>query len=300
MIRRGIRHIKEGFVGVYRHAAMSVSSCFAVTVTLILVGLFLIISSNLQQITIGVEGDLQISVLVDHDYDEQSQINDIQKQIETIEGIESIEFSTKDQELEYFLSLYEEEERELYMPDGADNPMPNTFYVKVKQGNLIETIDEKISLIEGVSETNYGGDSIILLVDILEGLRLGGLILVVGITLLSIFLVHNTIKLAISARKREISIMRNVGARNGYIRAPFLVEGLIIGFVGSIIPCVLIFFGYYYIYDATGGQIMTRIFKLIEPTPFCYFVMLILIGIGMVVGFIGSAISVSRFLRWKR
>ena len=293
MIRRGIRHIKEGFVGVYRHAAMSVSSCFAVTVTLILIGLFLIISSNLQQITIGVEGDLQISVLVDHAYD-------IQKQIETIEGIESIEFSTKDQELEYFLSLYGEEERELYMPDGADNPMPNTFYVKVKQGNLIESIDEKISLIEGVSETNYGGDSIILLVDILEGLRLGGLILVVGITLLSIFLVHNTIKLAISARKREISIMRNVGARNGYIRAPFLVEGLIIGFVGSIIPCILIFFGYYYIYDATGGQIMTRIFKLIEPTPFCYFVMLILIGIGMVVGFIGSAISVSRFLRWKR
>ena len=300
MIRRGIRHIKEGFVGVYRHAAMSVSSCFAVTVTLILVGLFLIISSNLQQITIGVEGDLQISVLVDHDYDEQSQINDIQKQIETIEGIESIEFSTKDQELEYFLSLYEEDERELYMHDGADNPMPNTFYVKVKQGNLIESIDEKISLIEGVSETNYGGDSIILLVDILEGLRLGGLILVVGITLLSIFLVHNTIKLAISARKREISIMRNVGARNGYIRAPFLVEGLIIGFVGSIIPCVLIFFGYYYIYDATGGQIMTRIFKLIEPTPFCYYIMLMLIGIGMVVGFIGSAISVSRFLRWKR
>ena len=300
MIKRGLRHIKEGFVGVYRHAAMSVSSCFAVTVTLIMIGLFLIISGNLQKITTGVEGDLQISVLIDNAYSEQAQIDDIQKQIDNIVGIESIEFSTKDQELEYFLSLYEEEERELYMPEGSDNPMPNTFYVKVKEGSLIESIDKKITSIEGVSETNYGGDSILLLVDILEGFRFGGLILVVGITLLSIFLVHNTIKLAISARKKEISIMRNVGARNGYIRAPFLVEGLIIGFVGSVIPCILLFFGYNYFYDVTGGQIMTRIFKLIEPTPFCYYIMLMLIGIGMVVGFIGSAISVSRFLRWKR
>ena len=300
MINRGIKHIKDGFIGVYRHAAMSISSCFSVTVTLIMVGIFFILIYNLREITNGVEKDLKISVLVENTYSEESQIKAIEKKITLINGVESVEFSAKDEELEYFLSLYDESERELYMPDGADNPMPDTFYVKVVNGSMIETIDDEINMIEGVSETNYGGSSILVLVDILEGLRYGGLILVLAIMLLSIFLVHNTIKLTIGTRKKEISIMRYVGAKNGYIRAPFVVEGIIIGFLGSIIPCLLLSFGYTYFYNVTGGQILTKIFTLVAPFPFIYHIALILSVMGMSVGLLGSLFSVSKYLRWRR
>ena len=298
--KRVSRHIKEGFVGVYRNAATSISSCFAVTITLIIVGVFLVLSYNVQQVTKGVEGDLQISVLIDNEYSTDEQIDTINKQIDSIDGIQSIEYSTKQQELENFLSYYDEEEAKLYMPDGADNPMPNTFYVRVIDGKDIQMIDDKIKTIEGVSETNYGGASIIALVDMFHSIRYGILVLVIGIALLSIFLVHNTIKLTINARKKEISIMRNVGAKNGYIRAPFVIEGLIIGFIGSIIPSLLLYFGYDYLYDITNGQILTKILSLVEPYPFIYHVCLLLIGSGMFVGLLGSFISVTRYLRWKR
>ena len=124
-------------------------------------------------------------------------------------------------------------------------------------------------------------------------------ILVIALCFLAVYLIFNTIKITIDSRQDEIFIMRNVGAFNGYIRAPFLVEGIIIAVLGAIIPVLVLCAGYYYLYDYTGG-ILLAVIRLIEPIPFLLYLALALLGVGVLVGFIGSYISVSKNLRLRR
>ena len=137
-------------------------------------------------------------------------------------------------------------------------------------------------------------------VQALNSVRFGGAILVAGLSALAIFLIANTIKLTIYARSNEIAIMRDVGATNGFIRAPFVVEGMIIGALGAIIPILFTIFGYIFIYDKLGGVLFSEMYKMTPPHPFVLQLSLILLGIGMVVGLIGSFMSVTKYLRWKR
>ena len=178
--------------------------------------------------------------------------------------------------------------------------MHHAYYVEVIDGDNLETIANQISQIEGVYEVNYGGESSVTLVNVINSVRNGGAILAIALSLLAVFLIQNTIKVTILARADEIAIMRNVGAKNGFIRSPFLVEGIIIGILGAIIPILCMIFGYIYLYDALGGVVISNMFTLIAPHPFVLYLALILIGVGIVVGFIGSWLSVNKYLRWKR
>ena len=136
--------------------------------------------------------------------------------------------------------------------------------------------------------------------NVLDRVRFGVVILVVSLSALAIFLISNTIKLTIQARVKEIAIMRQVGATNGYIRAPFVIEGMIIGALGALIPIFVTIFGYIWIYQETGGFFLTRMFSLMPPHPTVLYIALILLGIGVFVGLIGSFMSVTKYLRWKR
>ncbi|MFV0379497.1 MAG: permease-like cell division protein FtsX [Anaerorhabdus sp.] len=301
MLNRLIRHIKEGFFGVGRHAAMSLSSALAVTITLIIISIFAIFTANVASMTSNIEGKIQISVMVDYEYETQADIDRIGLEITELDGVDSVEFYTKDEELDaYIQSFDKEEERALFESYRSDNPMHHAYYVQVESGEKLESIAATISEIEGVFEINYGGESAVLLVSALDSIRNGGLILVIALSLLAVFLIQNTIKLTIFARSEEISIMRNVGAKNGFIRAPFIVEGIIIGALGAIIPIFLTIFAYIYLYQELGGVMISNLFVLIEPHPFVLYVSLILIGVGILVGVLGSFLSVNKYLRWKR
>ena len=121
----------------------------------------------------------------------------------------------------------------------------------------------------------------------------------IALVCVAAYLIYNTIKIAISSRQAEISIMRSVGAKNSYIRAPFLVEGIIIGIIGSVLPIGAIIGGYYYVFDITGGNVF-GVLTLLTPMPFVLYVSAILVIIGVFVGFIGSYISVCKYLRLTR
>jgi len=172
--------------------------------------------------------------------------------------------------------------------------------VEVNDGTQLQNIADQIQQMTGVYKVNFGGQSATKLISALDTIRNGGGILVAALSLLAIFLIQNTIKLTIMARADEIAIMRNVGAKNGFIRAPFVVEGIIIGALGAIVPILLTVYGYIYLYKYTGGVVISNMFTLIPPHPFVLKLSLILLGIGMVVGLIGSFFSVTRYLRWKR
>lgn len=301
MLNRFGRHIKEGFFGVGRHAAMSLSSAMAVAVTLLIISVFAIFTVNVSSMTDAIEGKVQIAVLIDYSFEDQAEIDRIGLEIAEIPNVESVKYYTKEEELEAYITSFDEKEvREFYESYREDNPMHNTYYVQVNNGESLKNVASAIQQISGIYKIDFGGESAVLLVAALDSVRNAGLILVIALSFLAIFLIQNTIKLTIFARSDEISIMRNVGAKNGFIRAPFMVEGVLIGALGAIIPIFVTVFAYIFIYQKLGGVFLSKMFVMIKPHPFVLQVSLILLGVGMLVGLFGSFLSVTKYLRWKR
>lgn len=295
------RPVKEGFRGVGRHWAMALSSSIAVTITLLIISLFMIFMVNVTQFTTNVEQGMEISVMVDWNYESEEEMNRIRDEIEDLDGIKNITFRTKDEELQYYIEQFDDEEtREAVESLVEENPMHNAYYVEVYDGDQLSAIAEQISSIEGVDSVNYGGSSAVSMVSAMNAVRSGGTILVAALTVLAVFLIQNTIKLTIYARQDEISIERSVGATNGFIRAPFVIEGMLIGMIGAVVPILLTVYGYQYAYQFTGGYLISSMFRLVEPQPFVFYLSAGLLGAGMFVGLVGSYFSVSRYLKWKR
>lgn len=295
------RPIKEGFRGVGRHWSMALSSAIAVTITLTIISIFLIFSWHLRTFTKSIEYSMKIAVLIDEKHESAVSEQKIKSEIEKIQGIKSISYSSKEDEFKYYLDQYDDEAmKEAMAPFGDDNPMSDAFYVEVEDGDLIETISSQIRRIEGVEKVDYGGQTTVDMVDAMETIRRIGAIFVVALSILAIFLIQNTIKLTISARQDEIDIMRNVGATNGFIRAPFVWEGMIIGVLGAIIPIAITMWGYYALFYRTQGVIFSSLFNLEKPMPFSAYIAGILALVGIAVGYIGSWLSVTKYLRWKR
>jgi len=298
MIRRFFRHIKEGFIGVGRHFGMSVSSSASVTITLLLVGFFLVIVYNLNIITADIESSISLSALVDYDIVSQTALDSLEKQILNIDGVKSVEYINKDDEFTYYVNMYPEirEFNELYRDQ---NPFHDTFLVSAENGEMMESIKGKLEKINGIDSVHDGGSNTYVLIDVLSKVRVFGGALVIALSFLAVYLIYNTISITIRSRENEIWIMKNVGAKNGYIKAPFLVEGIIIGILGSLIPIGAMIGSYLYVYDKFNGVIL-GVFTVVAPYPFLLYLCLTLLGIGIVVGFIGSYISVSKLLRNKR
>ena len=263
---------------------------------------FLILSVNIDAITYRLEEAVQIHVLIDKEVVDEESITSLQENIKEIEGVAQVEFSDKDAEFEAWIAnVGDENAEEIYGEyRGENNPMLNAFIVNAKTGADLKQISSDISANQGIQEVNYGGDSSTVFLSSLESLRNGGFIIVIALGFIAIFLISNTIRVSIHSRRKEISIMRTVGATNWYIRWPFIIEGMIIGLLGSIIPILATIFGYRYLFDVTGGFLLSKMFTLVEVFPIVYEVSAVLAIIGMTVGAIGSIMSVGKQLRWSR
>ena len=298
IFRRFFRHIKEGFIGVKRHFAMAVSSASAVTITLLLVGFFAAFAINMAYLTQEIEQSISLVCLIDYDVTDSSRIASMKSEIEQMENVDRVIYRTKDEEFDFYNQEYPEmaEFSELYR---EDNPFHDTFIVYVTDGSTMSAIKDRIASMNGISSVQDGGSETYTLIHILHTTRNAGGVLILALVALAVYLIYNTIKITIATRKDEIWIMRNVGARNGYIRAPFLVEGIIIGVFGSILPVAAIVYAYYWLYQATGG-VLAGVITLVPVYPFILYLGLALLVIGIFVGFIGSYISVCKYLRLTR
>ncbi len=294
IIRRFFRHIREGFIGVKRHFAMAVSSASAITITILLVGAFAIFALNMAFLTQEIEQSISMVALIDYEVENKSDITKMQNQIISMDGVGKVEYRTKDQEFDYYCETYPEmvEFSELYR---EDNPFHDAFIIYLSDPSKLAKIRNDITTIKGISSVEDGGSNTYTLISILQAIRNIGGIVILALLALAVYLIYNTIKITIAARKDEIWIMRNVGARNGYIRAPFLVEGIIIGIFGSIVPVALLIYGYYRLYTYTNG-VVAGVITLVPIMPFVLYLGGALMAVGVIVGFIGSYISVCRFL----
>ena len=291
------RHVKTAFLSIFRHLAMSLSAASAVTITLVLLAVFLVLAGNISLFTSSIEEDLSIHAVLSTDIKEEADIQSIEKEIQSIDGVKQVRYSTPEEELELYI---EEQGEEFAMFRGEENPLTGAFFITVKKADQIASITKQVEQVAGIRQAVYGGTSVSDIINMLNTVRFGGMIFIVLLALLALFLISNSIKMTIYARNREISIMRNVGATNGYIKVPFMLEGMIIGFIGSLIPCLITYFGYRYLFDVMGVQIFSNMFSLQPVMPFTLEICAILIVAGMLVGLFGSFFSTTKYLHWKR
>ena len=290
------RHFVTAVQNIWRNGVMSFSSIFAVTITLLLIGVIGVLALNVQDISANIEEGVSIYVKLERNIDSEAELA-VGDQINAINGVTKSTYYTKDQELDKLIEEQGEDGAELFESYRDENPLGAAYEVEVKDASQIEAISKKIEEIPNVNSATYGGESTENMVQTLQTIQTGGTVFIVGLSVVALFMIANTIKITITARQTEISIMRMVGASNWYIRIPFMLEGMLIGLIGSIIPIIVLIYGYQTIYDYAGGALLSAMLALKEPMPFIRDFSLILAAIGAGVGLIGSFVSIRRFLK---
>ncbi len=293
MLRRSIR---DAFKSVFRNFSLSLASISCITITLIIVAISIIVTFNVQSFTREMEKDLTIVVFLDNDTTEE-QVNDIRESLENMTNIESLTYQSKSAIKEEMSKENEVFNEVMSTWSEEDNPLKDTFQVKVKDVEKISNTAERIEKLDKVSSVRYGEGMVDNLISAFEAAQNVSYGMVIALVLVTVFLIINTIKLTIFSRKREISIMRLVGASNFTIKTPFIIEGMVLGLFGSIIPILIVCFGYIALYNHFDGYLYSRMITLIEPEPFIYMVSGIVLVIGIIVGMIGSASAVRKYLK---
>lgn len=290
------RSVRDAVKSVIRNFSLSLASISCITITLIIVAVAVVASFNVQNFTKAIEKDMTIVVFVDNDVEEKD-IENIEDEIKRIANVEKYTFQTKQEVKEMMQQESEVFKTVLDTWTDEESPLKDTFQVKVKNVEKIKKTALKIESIDKVSTVRYGEGMVDKMVKAFSSIEKVTYIIVLGLVLVTVFLIINTIKLTISARRKEIGIMRLVGASNITIKLPFIIEGMILGLFGSIIPVILTTYGYLAFYKHFDGYLYSRLIELIVPEPFIYQTSLIVVGIGILVGMIGSASAVRKYLK---
>ena len=290
------RCIRDAFKSVIRNFSLSLASISCITITLIIVAIAIMASLNVTNFTDLIEKDMTIVAFVDNNATERD-LEIIKTEINSLQNIQNIEFISKEEVGEQIKQESEVFEVVLSEFKEGESPLKDTYQIKVKDIEKIKITADEIKEIDMVSVVRYGEGMVEKLVSAFDSIKNVTYGIVIALIVVTIFLIVNTIKLTISARKREISIMRLVGASNFTIKTPFIVEGMILGVLGSVVPVVFTTYGYLAFYRHFDGYLYSQLIQLIKPEPFIYVTSLAIIIIGIIVGMIGSASAVKRYLK---
>lgn len=289
-------NLKDSIKSVFRNFSLSVASISCITITLILVAVAILLSENVNKFTDDIEKDVTIVVYIKKDATEEDR-EALDTKINLLSNIESVTFMSKEEIRKDMSKDSEGLGTILSEYDENTNPLLDEYLVKVKDTEKIGTTAKQIKDLSGVSQVKYGEGMVEELVKIFDTVKKIMVVIVIGLVVVTAFLISNTIKITINNRKRQIEIMRLVGASNSYIKMPFFFEGIILGFIGSIIPVLLSLYGYVYLYDKMNGILFTEVISLINPNQVMTHLIITLILIGVIVGAIGSSRAVRRYLK---
>ncbi|MGE9898934.1 permease-like cell division protein FtsX [uncultured Mitsuokella sp.] len=292
-LKTGEYFIQEVFHSLRRNNWMTFASIGTVAVSLFVLGVFLILVLNMNRLAGMLESQVQISVyLEDHLTDREKR--QIGYDIESLQGIDSVTYVDRETAKE---RLKERLGDQKYLLDALseDNPLPDAFEVTVTTPSVVESAAGAIAAMQGVEEAKYGQDVVEHLFDITRLMRIFGFVLMGLLGGATLFIISNTIRLTVFARRKEIAIMKYVGATDWFIRWPFLLEGIVLGCIGGFIAAVAL----RSFYAAMAAKIYSTLafFPLMPQYPFMNYVTLAILLAGIVIGAIGSVISLKRFLR---
>lgn len=308
MIRNFFRHLWESIKSLKRNVWMTIASVSSVTITLTLVGVFAAVLLNVERIATGIENNIQINVYLDVDSTDSSETttneagetvaNDsyhqVYDQISKVSGVESVTYSSKDEQLEKLQQTYGDD---WSLFDGDSNPLQDVYIVEADSPSDVKKVTKKIANIEGVESVDYGGSNSDQLFSIAKFIRTWGFAGTILLVVVAIFLISNTIRMTIMSRQRDIEIMRLVGAKNSYIRGPFFFEGAWVGLLGAIVPSIIIYFAYKTVYSSVNPQFEVQGLSLYPIDTFLPLVIGGMFLVGIIIGALGSVISMRRYLK---
>lgn len=289
------RHIVEAVKQLVRNKWMTVFSLFSVISTLLIVGVFTSIIMNINQITKGVESDVEVVVYIDLKAKEEDK-QFLRDQIEAIKDVKEIDYVDKDEGLHNLMKDLGEKGK-AFESLKRDNPLNDTYIVKLYSPKKVEEVAQKIANMDHVEKVDYGKDIVRKLLKTTEGIRNFGLVLIAGLVFTALLLIANTIKITIEGRSEEIKIMKLVGATDLFIRAPFVIEGVLLGVIGAFITLVIMYVGYSYVYEQYNKVVYLRFAELLPVWDVFSVLMLLLFSVSVVIGALGSFISMRKHLK---
>ena len=288
------RSIRDALKSVVRNFSLSFASIMCTTITLILVAVAVVAAANVNNATRLIEDELTIVTYLKKDVTEE-QIENIKSEISSYKNIEEVTFKSKD---EWKLEMSEYDDSFKTVLNYLDeNPLMDSFVLKANDVKKLSETSEYIKAINGVDTVKYGEGMVEQVISVFDIVQKIVVVVVIALIVVTSFLISNTIKLTIFSRRNEIEIMRLVGASNITIKLPFLFEGFIIGLIGSIIPVCITIYGYVILYSRMHGKLFSNMIMLIKPYPFVFWVSLIVVAIGALVGMYGSIKAVRKYLK---
>lgn len=290
------RSLRDALRSVGRNFSLSLASITCITITLIIIASALLISNNVKNFTTQIEKDVTIVAFLKSDVTPQ-QREEFELSLKKNLNVETFDYKSKKAVKDEMAKENDTFSSVLAEWDDKNNPLKDTYTIKVNDVNKIKNTATEIENMKGVDSVQYGEGLVEKLVKAFSAIEKITYIAAGALIIVTIFLIINTIKLTIFSRKREIGIMRLVGASNSRIKLPFVIEGIILGIIGSIIPILVIVIGYTTVYNSLDGVLFSSVIKLVDPMPFVLNTSIIVLLIGMFVGMIGSSNAVRRYIK---
>jgi len=285
-------YVKEAFVSFLRGGVMSITSVTTITISLAIFGLILIFSMNLKEFASILESQVDVTVYLNNTYNDNDR-QALEKKLAESKDVEEFNFISKDEALQRLKKELKEED--LLLSALESNPLPDSIELKIKSSLSVHKIIKELRAeFNFIDDIFYGQEIVEKVNKFTQVIRIIGTILVVLLGIASMFIVSNTIKLTVYARKEEIEIMKLVGATNGFIRMPYIIEGIVQGFLGSLVAVIIIMFSY--------PQIVNNLKDILPFIPFVTNSAELLVLYSKLIfsviflGVIGSLISVRKFL----
>jgi len=287
--------IKETFQSLFRNHLMSIASITTVAASLLILGIIMSLIININSFSEGIRHQFDsISVYVQEGLT-QEEIMALGQKIESIEGVHSIVYETQEQALENMRIDFDEY---AYLLDGLEyNPFPNSYIVNLQSINYADPVVQQMTTLSGIEEIKFYKDLVNQIIDLTSYIRNIGLVLTLFLAGIATFIINNTIKLTINARRTEISIMKYVGATSWYIRWPFILEGTVLGLVGYLMATGLVYLIYNYTFNLFTSQfyvVFAAYILNVQTIVGEILTLNILIGAG--IGALGSMMSIRRYL----
>ena len=292
------RSIQNAGKSILRNFSLSMASITCSIITLILVSIGMLLSYNINNVTKNIEDELTIVIFMDKDIT-SDELSKTKEDLKNIDNIKNVTFKSKEDIKNSMANENDTFNKIISTWEEGENPLQDSFIVDVKNVKDINETATTIKNLEKVSLVKYGETTVNDLIKVFEAVKKITIGLVIGLILVTAFLINNTIKITIFSRKREIDIMRLVGTSNIVIKLPFFIEGFFIGFIGSIVPVLITIFGYSYAYNALNTVNLSNIMNiltLVSPGEIVYKVSLLLILIGTIIGAFSSVKAVRKYL----
>lgn len=309
MIRYFFRHIWESIKNLKRNIWMTLAAISSVTITLTLVGIFAATLLNVQRVASGVQNNIQINTYLEVDSTDTAKVvqntagkqvkndkyHEVYDQILDIPSVNKVTFSSKDEQLKKLQDTMGDVWK---MYDKDTNPLQDIYIVETEKPSQVKSASEQIKTITGVESVDYGGVNSEKLFKFSNFIKTWGLVGTALLILIAIFLISNTIRMTIMSRQRDIEIMRLVGAKNSYIRGPFFFEGAWVGFLGAILPSLITYFLYVFAYRQFTPELQLNGLSMYPINYYLYILIGALFVIGIIIGSLGSVLSMRRYLKF--